>query len=48
MIVYGRMIEIYMMVSLAPVPMAHGATMSNLMWDRIIFVLCLRWDFRAF
>ena len=46
-IVYGRMIEIYMMVSLAPVPWQHGATMSNPMLDRTIFVLCLRWDFRA-
>ena len=25
----------------------HGATMSNPMWDRIIFARCLRWDFRA-
>ena len=35
-IVYGRMIEIYMMVSLAPVPWQHGATTSNPMWDKTI------------
>ena len=28
-------------------PWQHGATMSNPMLDRTIFVLCLRWDFRA-
>ena len=42
-IVYGRMIEIYMVTSIAPIPMA---TMANREWGRIICVHSWRWDSR--
>ncbi len=47
-IVYGRMIEIYMAVSLAPSRWQHGATMSRAMWDRIIFARCFALGFQGF
>ena len=40
-IVYGRMIEIYLMVSLAPIPFSTFGNRGRAMWDRIIFVPCL-------
>lgn len=47
-IVYGRMIEIYLMVSLAPIPFPHLETGSRAKSGRTIFARCLRLDFRAF
>ena len=46
-IVYGRMIEIYLVTSVAPIPMA---TMLNREWGqmgRTICAACSRWRFRA-
>ena len=44
-IIYGRMIEIYLVTSIAPIPMA---TMMGKEWGRIISAPCWLWRFRAF
>lgn len=45
-IVYGRMIEIYLMVSLAPIPLSTLETENRAISDRIICVRCLQSDSR--
>ena len=41
-VIYGRMIEIYLVTSVAPIPMAGAA------WARTICAPCWRWDSRHF
>ena len=47
-IVYGRMIEIYLMISMAPIPFATFGSHSRAWSDRIIYGPCLPWDSRDF
>ena len=48
-IVYGRMIEIYLMVSLAPIPLFHFLETENrAISDRIICVRCFAIGFQGF
>lgn len=46
-IVYGRMIEIYLTVSLAPIPFPQWQTVNGDRWGRITFVPCSLWDSRG-
>ena len=46
-IVYGRMIEIYLAVSLAPIPFSTFANGNRAISGRIIYALCLHLVFRA-
>ena len=43
-IIYGRMIEIYLVTSLAPIPMATMMNRNGAVWDRTIFGPCWPWD----
>ncbi len=45
-ICYGRMIEIYCVTSIAPIPMATMVNREWGRWVRIISEACLRWAFR--
>jgi hypothetical protein len=47
-IVYGRMVEIYLMVSLARFRSQPLETMSRAIPVKTICAPCLHWDFRAF
>lgn len=46
-IVYGRMIEIYLVTSIAPIPMATAMNREWGRWDRTTSEACLPSDFRA-
>ena len=46
-ICYGRMIEIYCVTSIAPIPMATMANREWGRWARITSEACWRWAFRA-
>ena len=45
-IIYGRMIEIYMVTSVAPIPMASMMNRDWDRWARTICAACLHWDSR--
>ena len=47
-IVYGRMIEIYLTVSLAPIPFPQWQTGNGDKWELGICVPFLPWVFRVF
>lgn len=47
-IVYGRMIEIYMVTSVAPIPMATMVIGNGGRWDKTTCALCLRSDSKHF
>ncbi len=46
-IVYGRMLEIYMLTSLAPIPMATISHREVGQMGRIICAPCLPWAFKG-
>ena len=46
-IVYGRMIEIYLLTSLAPSPWRRSPTGNLARWAKIICAPCLPWAFRV-
>ncbi len=47
-VIYGRMIEIYLVTSVAPIPMAAMMGKEWAAWARTICAPCWRWDSRHF